>query len=611
VLNILEQATCYGRFMQKPIIIGVFLLGMLPFSASAQDAEKVAPKMPGQDDIVNGGRAERPGPIRPEPEIKEEEGDRKVLVDELQGLVFVSSMEEVAEEGTGHVEGVEAKTNDVLQTPAFKKIADQYLGEPVTLLSIKKLNRDVVRFYSNNDFPVVNVVVPEQDITNGVVQLVVLKGRVGKVVAEGNQHFDDKLLTSNVRTQKGETIRSSRILSDVRWLNRNPFRKVDLVYAPGEETGQTDVILKTQDRRPYRFYAGYEDSGNLQTGDNRWNAGFNWGNAFGLGHQFNYQYTFNQDTDLFEAHSASYIVPLPWHHELSVFGSHAETQVEPGTLGLGAAGTNLNLTGESTQISTRYTIPLPSFDSMKNYTHEFAAGYDFKTTNNNLEFGGIQVLDTDADISQFVASYSGSRPDSQGRTTFQAELVYSPGGMTSNNEDENFEALDPFADSEYTYTRIEAQRVQRLPYDFSLLGSATAQFSSDNLLGSEQLGGGGYRTVRGYEERAINGDEGVILNLELRSPSISVLKHAGISGYKDNLQFLMFVDYANLERKNKDPSTDDLATLASFGPGFRYSIPPYFNVRFDYGWQLNDPEVGALQDRGRGSRMHLGVTLSY
>jgi hemolysin activation/secretion protein len=614
--------------------VAVLCLGAAPLLTVAQDFEKVAPRVPGSDGIIvaaeetQGAKVSRPRAVRPgstadQPEAsdmhrprpgavrpgEEQEfvqviGTGSQLLSSLSGLVFVTSADQVRPEGVFGVHGVDARTDDVLATPAFDTVAVNYLGQPVTLDSLKDLNRDVVAFYADHDFPVVDVIIPEQDITGGVVQLIVLKGALGEVRVEGNRHFTDRQILSQVRTSEGIVLRESTMLADVEWLNRNPFRRVDLVYARGREPGLTDVVLRTQDRLPWRFYGGYEDSGNRQTGDARLLGGFNWGNVWGLDHQVNYQFTFNDDTDLFRAHSATYIAPLPWRHLISVFGSHVDIQAKPGTLP--GSGT-LDLNGRGWQLSTRYTIPLPNWNA---YVHEVSAGYDFKTTNNNLEFGGLQVFTTDTDISQFVLSYLGSRPDSWGRTTFGANVYFSPGDMTSNNDDEAFDASRELAEANYTYARIHAQRVQRLPMDWSLIAKGTVQFANSNLLGSEQLGGGGWTSVRGYEERVTNGDDGYILNVELRSPPLRLLRMMG-QDVMDELQFLVFIDHGRFELHDPLPLEDPSVTLTSAGPGIRYSIPPYLSVRFDYGWQLRDPGFEPERDRGRSSRMHLGVILSY
>jgi len=128
-----------------------------------------------------------------------------------------------------------------------------------------------------------------------------------------------------------------------------------------------------------------------------------------------------------------------------------------------------------------------------------------------------------------------------------------------------------------------------------------------NLLSSETLGIGGASTVRGYDEREANGDEGWLFSQELRTPSVSPFVEMGWAKMRDSLQFLAFWDYGVEEQwkpmwgQNKD------AELSSAGGGVRYGVSSYLSVKFDYGWQLIDSGANRRYD----SRGHLGVTLSY
>ena len=60
------------------------------------------------------------------------------------------------------------------------------------------------------------------------------------------------------------------------------------------------------------------------------------------------------------------------------------------------------------------------------------------------------------------------------------------------------------------------EREQELPFPapfqgMMLHGALTGQYSSVNLLASEQLGLGGFGSVRGYPERALRGALGAII----------------------------------------------------------------------------------------------------
>jgi hemolysin activation/secretion protein len=186
--------------------------------------------------------------------------------------------------------------------------------------------------------------------------------------------------------------------------------------------------------------------------------------------------------------------------------------------------------------------------------------------------------------------------------------------MFSHDTDKDYEEVSYKGKSNYVYGRVSLERITRLPKDFSLLTTITGQASDANLLASEQLSAGGYATVRGYHERVANAEEGIITTVELRTPSFAVLSsdYVRVAGERvpsDQLQFLTFWDYANLERHDADDTSPapKSYSLSSTGVGLRYTLSEYMSVRFDYGWQIKDSAVGKRWD----SRGHVGVVLSY
>ncbi|MEM6884377.1 MAG: ShlB/FhaC/HecB family hemolysin secretion/activation protein [Verrucomicrobiota bacterium] len=583
-----------NRLLKTGIACVVF--GFSMFGIRAQDYERFAPKLVPQEERVS----EVPS------EVPEAVGEQDVLVEEFKGLVIVDSLDAVSLEGSS-TRGISAEGFDLLRNETFPKVVEPYFGQPLSLKSLNELVRDIIIYYRDNDYPVVDVIVPEQEITNGTVQLVVVEGRVDDVEVEGNKWFATRTLKGQVRVQSGDRIRATRLLKDVSWLNRNPFRSVDLVFAPGEELGTTDVIFRTQDRFPVRFYAGYEDSGNDITGDERWVLGFNWGDAFWQGHQLNYQYTASSNFQDIGAHSASYVVPLPWRHTLTAFVSFVESETQiPGT-------TPFNLQGNSAQAGIRYTIPLPEIE---NYQHELFAGFDWKQSDSSLEFGVVPVTANTTDVGQFLYGYRGTLPDSHGVTSLDVQVVHSPGDWFPHQNDADYRATRAQARAEYTYMRLKLSRLTKLPWEFSLYNEFNWQLANVSLLSSEQLGFGGYNSIRGYDERELsNTDKGWFIRNELRTPPISISqlfsKPFGSNWANDQLQFLVFWDYGIAQSNNglvtrADGNTLRTVYMSGIGPGIRYSIGNYLSIRADYAFQLNDTG-NARYD----SRWHLGVIVSY
>jgi hemolysin activation/secretion protein len=566
-------------------------LVLLATLAQAQDFQREGPKA--VTPVATPGSVALPTVEVPPP-------DSEVLLKNLKAIVFVPNPQQVAADGT-KASGVVLRNVTVPAPAGFTAAVQPYIGQTLTRGKLNALIADVISFYRKHDHPIVDVIVPQQEITNGVIQLVILEGRVGTVTVSGNRWFSSKELGSYIRLRKGDSISSRELQSDLDWANSNPFHNSDVVYHPGDGLGETDIELKTRDRFPIRFYGGYEDSGNAATGFDRYEAGFNWGDAFhlGLGQQLNYQYTTSGDGQGLRSHAGSYVIPLPWRHTLTFFGSYADTK---GTI------SPLTLTGRSYQISGRYGIPLPTVTVADLTLKEnFSLGFDYKYNNNSLEFGGQGAGSTLVDVDQFVFTYDGTLSDPYGQTTLNEALYESPGNWGGNNNDAAFANSHFGATSDYTYDNISVQRLTRLPENFSFLLRASLQFSDRNLTPSEQLGFGGYDSVRGYDEREVNSDEGYTFTTELRSPPISLGQIFHRPEIQDQLQLLAFWDTGEAYNHTPLPGEASEIGLSSIGGGVRYAINTYVSVRFDYGLQL----VKTGFDNDHGSRSDLGIVVSY
>lgn len=584
------------------------LLGLgltLSLGAQTSDDPVLKPKDPSETGIVKPETApfvkvedtrqstEAPKPSESMPPVTAEDTAKlnAVLITSLEGIAFGSTPQSAQE--LGNVSGVVA-TDDLplLNSAEFlTAVANNYLRKPATLASITQLNRDVVTFFKEKGLPVVDVIIPEQDITAGTLRFIVLLARLGTVKVDGNHWFSDELIASKLRTAPGGVLEAKSIIEDLNWMNQNPFRRVGLVYARGSEVGTTDVVLQVEDRRPFRFYAGYENSGNKATGDSRWMAGVNWGNAFGKDHQANYQFTMADKYEDFYAHSGSYVVPLPWRHTLTVYGAYANSSAEV------IAGL-VDAEGESYSTGFRYSIPLAAKPKLN---HEVFFGYDYKFSSNAINFGGTTLPANKTEIHQFNAGYAGELRDSLGSTAVTATVFVSPGDFGGHNNDNDFSTVSPGSASDYTYGRLTVERVTKLPLDFSLVASITGQLSTGNLLVSEQLGAGGYASLRGYDEREANAEEGFVSKVEIRTPSFAV------GSANSQLQLLAFWDHAELRRYDAVPLSPDGYSLGSAGVGLRYNFSTYISLRADYGWQIKDSSLGDTGD----SRGHVGVIVSY
>jgi len=534
--------------------------------------------------------------------------DEEYLVNQLLGVVLLPKPGDVRPGGWPGVEGI---WHDFDNFPKEVGMALQrYIGQPVSLSSLDRLVKDVIVAYRDGDRPVVDVLLPEQDITSGVVQLVVIESELARIRVEGVDVDTEEYIRSQMRVRNGEVIRASEVLRDLSWVNRSPYRKVDMVYAPGFEFGTTDIILKTYETRANWFYTGYEDSGTRFLGSDRIVFGFNFGDVFGPNRTISYQYTGDLDFEHVKAHSLVYTHSLPWRHSVTILASFVSVNSEP--IPLPGVPGGIISSGENTQLSARYTIPL---DGKANRRREMDIGFDWKSNGNALEFfsplpatGAINLFGSRAEIFQFSLGYAETIQHKRGVTQFNIRGVWSPGNWSNHNSDLVF-AINRFnSTADYFYGIASVEHQQRLYDNWSLRFKMQGQLASENLQPSEQLGAGGYDTVRGFEQRELIGDEGFWGTIELYTPDLSLARIFDWENETDSLRFLGFFDAASLEQVTPLPGSPfNQQQIGSVGVGLRWNYSDWFKFRADYGYPVFTDNL-VLDESGR---FHIGATATF
>jgi hemolysin activation/secretion protein len=124
------------------------------------------------------------------------------------------------------------------------------------------------------------------------------------------------------------------------------------------------------------------------------------------------------------------------------------------------------------------------------------------------------------------------------------------------------------ADGHSDFTKIvgDAERVQSLIGNWSLLAAVTGQYGFTSLLASEQFGIGGVNFVRAYDPAELTGDSGVAGKLELqygeRSTDIGV----------DSYQFYGYYDAGRVWNHEALPGSYAAASATAAGIGARVKV---------------------------------------
>lgn len=532
--------------------------------------------------------------------------DEEVLVSRLNRLILIGDEALLEERPSSSGDALTVREVSLLQQALGDGLVPfPYIGQPVSEESLQRLRFSLESLMSVLGKPYSLVYLPPQDITDGVVQVVVKASSLAALGVAGNQYFASDDYLRRLPLPKNAAIDSNALLTGMERINRNPFRQASLTVSPGHEPLTTDILVQVQEQRPWRVFSGINNTGTATTRENRWSTGATWGNVFGRGHVMTLQLSGDRDFRHSRAISGNYTLDLPNADGLTVFGAYSEIQ--------GIVPEPLNQQGKSYQLGVNWDHNLGT--ATGRFQHGLQFGLDYKYSDNNLDFVAPPVIfpitGSETEIVQGRLAYNASLQDSLGITRGSIALTASPGGLVSGNQDADFANTRAGASADYSYASLTLARDTMLSgwlsgWTWAL--STTLQQASGNLLGSEQLSAGGSRGGRGYEEGEIIGDEGLLFTQQLLLPNLPFLSLwlDSMDG-REAIRPYLFQDYAKTANVDKLPGEADYE-LFSVGAGFSYRFDRYVTASLAYGWQLRGSGSSAS---GKNRAAHFSIEFAY
>jgi hemolysin activation/secretion protein len=518
----------------------------------------------------------------------------------LRGIVLRQALKDFVPGGV-EVGGLDLAASPVAAAdPMFRAKAEAMLGRPITLDALQALSAEVVLAYRRAGRPLADAAVPEQNISKGTVQVIILEAHLGNVSVEGANHFSAEHIKAALRTRPGEPLVAGVMFSDLDWLNKNPFRRVDLVYARGADLGTTDVVLRVTEQRPWLAFAGYDNDNVDALGRDRWFAGVRAGNLWGREQQLSLLYSQGRSAGIYRGLALDYVVPLRWHDQLGVTASFAEPKVHGGVFGS---------EGRSWRVGLRYGRELPR---TRLWELNWTAGYDIRSSNNDILFGGTNVFSAAYQTHEFFAELTGRRPGPFGESTARLAIYVSPGDIGDRNSSADLSrAGRPRIGACYAYADLGAGHTFPLPAECSLIASAGLRLTGDRLPPSSEFSLGGAGQLPGYAEASALGDGAVWGQLKLQSPVWHVFRRE-VTAAADAVRFSAVysagrVAIRDLTATEVGQGLGSHRQLESVALGASYEYSRRLQLNFTYGWQLRAAGAGAA----RSSRGHVSAVLNF
>lgn len=359
---------------------------------------------------------------------------------------------------------VEAKTNapgvlirsyqiegNTILPPNNFDLLTNFTGTNVTFARLREGLGALQLRYHELGYSTISVTLPQQKLTNGIVRVKIVEGKLDQIKITGNRYFSE----ANIRRAlPGLT---TNVLLNSRWFqpeldaaNQNRDRQIYPVISPGYEPGTTELELKVKDQLPLHVRSEVNDKSSPGTPLLRSDTSIQYANLWQREHQIGLDYNFSPqrfksdkdaetllDLPMVTSYSAFYRLPLgsskgnrdkvekqptsfgydeinhrfnlpppTGHPDLAIYASHSssDTPLIFGPRSIIFTNTLADISSQFVQHSPtinnnaglKLTLPLPTFWRISS---SFSIGADFKsfeskTFSTNNTYFDLYSLDT-------------------------------------------------------------------------------------------------------------------------------------------------------------------------------------------------------------------------
>jgi hemolysin activation/secretion protein len=516
------------------------------------------------------------------------------------------------------IQRFDVQGNTLLSNEEIAEAVAPYTGKSKDFADVQRALESVQDRFQRRGYGAVQVVLPEQELEQGVIVLRVLEPKLGHVTIEGNQYFDQANIRRSLPAlREGSTPNALEIGRNARLANENPAKRTTVLLRAGKTEGEMDATVRVQDEKFWRAAVSFDNTGSPTTGMYRLGVAYQHANLFNLDNVVTLQYQLNpepiEDWNKLKVFAAGYRIPL---YELQSSVDLLAGYSDIGNASGGIGGTTFNFSGSGLILGVRYNMELPKPAILDDYEHRISLGLDYKAYSSDVRFiaGGIAGPNQVPDVTVHPLSitYSATKRMENAELSFFGSLVKNVFPRGSDATPDSFNgpngARPGVGRARYGIVRYGFNYARAFPNDIQLRANFSGQWSDDALVPGEQFGLGGWDNLRGLLEREGASDKGYRGSIEVYSPDVA--RHFGLDGGR--LRFLGFVDFGQVKinfREAAEPcgATSCGFSASSFGVGMRLALRQGVNLRLDY---ANLLDGGVVAGRGH-DRWHFGVSVTF
>ncbi|PPT05686.1 Hemolysin activation/secretion protein [Geitlerinema sp. FC II] len=465
--------------------------------------------------------------------------------------------------------------NTVFSEEDLAPILSSYLGRRVSFEELIALRTAITDLYVRRGYTTSGAFVPPQDVTEGIVRVQAVEGRLEAIEIEGLERISDRYVRNRIRRASQPPLNLSQLEAALQLLQQDPA--IDTVRAEltaGSAPGLSRLRLTLEEAFPLNGTLWVENRDSPSVGSIRGSVSLQGNSLLGVGDRL------SGELGITEGVTEGFVdVAIPvnaQNTELRAFYRRVGSRVVEDPFD--------RLDIRSTEEEFRLGVMQPLIETPN---REFAVGASLGLQRSRTFIFDDEPFSFSEGPKEGRSNVTALRLTQEWTSRSRYEVLAARSQLTFGLDLFDATSNDDAPDGAFFAWLGQFQWVRSLGGDTLLITRLATQLSTDELLPIEQFSIGGPTTVRGYLQNQRVGDSGVVGSVELRVP---VLRDPGGWG---TVQLTPFVDVGTVWNLGSDREVPSPSTLVGTGIGLRWELSQELSATVTWGIPLVE-----VSDRG-------------
>ena len=465
----------------------------------------------------------------------------------------------------------------LLDSHEVDAVVGRFVGQRVSFEDLEQIRHELTLRLIDKGYVSSGVVLPDQEVKDGVLIFQIVAGELRQVEIVGNEHISTSWLEKRLRRGDNGALNVNTLQENLQQLQFDrSVRRINAELKAGVAPGESVLHARIEERSPFWARVSFANDASPGTGSYRGGLQASYANLFGRGDRLQGSLGVSEgDTD----YSLRFALPLTREETtLELYGYKSESQVVTDDFA------DLDIESDSKTLGFKVSRPI----------------YRSLASQLSLGLAGEQRQDRTSLLGESF-SFSPGVDDGKARVSvvrFSQEFVFRSVSRvlafasSFNVGVDLFDATihDNQPDGKFLTWLGQLRWVEQLGMAQAVL-RIDGQLSDDELLPMEKFSVGGVSSVRGYRKDAMVRDRGISASLETRLPLFGALEGRGLT-------LIPFYDcgYA----KDRGEQAADGKFVQSLGAGLQWKPMVNLSLEFFYGYAFDDFDFDDedLQDDG-------------